>query len=64
MNLQLTEKEYKVLTWMDDVTGLTSRIEGDELVIFYKAMPSYFEKRISLENVALTIEDIRVINKS
>lgn len=56
--LQLSEKELKVLTWMDDVTGMDNRIEGDELVIFYAAMPSYWEQRMSLEIAVDTIHDI------
>jgi len=56
--LNLTQKELKVLTWMEDVAGMDNRIEGTELVIFYKGMPEYWEQRISLEDVAATIHDI------
>lgn len=56
--MNLTPKQYKVLTWMEDVEGLTNRIEGDELIIFYAIAPDFFEKRISLEDVAATIHDI------
>lgn len=56
--LNLSKKELRVITWMDDVTGMDNRIEGNELVIFYAAMPSYWEKRINLEDVALAIHDI------
>ena len=56
--LNLTEKQYKVLTWMEDVEGLTNKIDGQELVIFYAVDPSYFERRIPLEDVVETIHDI------
>lgn len=59
--LELTTKELKVLTWMDDVTGMTANIEGNEVVIFYEAMPAYWEVRISLDDVIATIEDMKAI---
>lgn len=59
--IELTQKELKVLTWMDDVTGMVANIEGDEVVIFYEAMPEYWETRISLDEVIATIEDMKSI---
>lgn len=56
--LNLTEKQIKVLTWMDDVTGITNVIEGNELILFYEVDRSFWEQRISLEDVANTIHDI------
>lgn len=43
---------------MEDVTGMTDKIEGTELVIFYSAMPSYWSIRISLEEASEIIHDI------
>lgn len=57
-SLSLSTKELKVLTWMDDVAGIANRVEGDTLVLFYSAMPEYWEQRISMEEVAEIIHDI------
>lgn len=62
-SLDLSIKELKVLTWMDDVNGIANRIEGSELVLFYSAMPKYWEQRISLAEVAATIHDIHDIEE-
>ena len=56
--LNLTEKQYRVLTWNDDVEGMTNIIEGSDLVIYYELDRAFWEQRISLEEVALTIHDI------
>jgi len=56
--LNLTAKQLRVITWMDDVTGMDNKIEGNELVIFYKGMPTYWEHRISMEDVAEILHDI------
>lgn len=53
--LDLSSKQLKVLTWRDDVFGMDNKIEGEHLIIFYKADPNYWEQKISLEEAALII---------
>lgn len=56
--LNLSQKELRVITGLEDATGMDNRIEGTELVIFYPAMPSYWNLRMSLEDVSEIIHDI------
>lgn len=56
--LNLTKKELRVLTWIDDVDGMDNKIEGDNLVIFYTADPKFWELKLSLTDASKTIHDI------
>lgn len=60
-DLNLTTKELKVLTWNDDVTGMAAYLTGETVRIVYKAMPSYSPVVMHVDDVILSLEDMRKI---
>ena len=40
--INVTDKELKALTWMEDVSGMVAKDCGSTVKVFYKVDPSFF----------------------
>ena len=59
--LNLTEKQLKVLTWLDDVEGMAAYDCGDVVYFHFELMPDFWTKEISKEDFTATLEDIEKV---
>ena len=47
--IKVSAKELKALTWMDDVTGMVAEDKGNNVEVYYSAMPSYWSQSFTKE---------------